>query len=109
MPVLSALLNYHPHLQALSASSPIWAGIDTGYASNRALMFQQLPTAGLPFQFATWAEYESFVAGPADHRRHRRAQRDPLGRAARGPPRHPREPDLRRRLHARPSWPPSPP
>ena len=23
-------------------------------------MFQQLPTAGLPFQFQTWAEYESF-------------------------------------------------
>ena len=61
MPVLSALLNYHPHLQALSASSPIWAGVDTGYASNRALMFQQLPTAGLPFQFSTWEEFESFV------------------------------------------------
>src|SRR4029079_2993428 len=27
----------------------------------RALMFQQLPTAGLPFQFATWPEFESFV------------------------------------------------
>jgi carboxylate-amine ligase len=61
MPVLSALLNYFPHLQALSASSPIWAGVDTGYASNRALMFQQLPTAGLPFQFSTWAEFEGFV------------------------------------------------
>jgi glutamate---cysteine ligase / carboxylate-amine ligase len=61
MPVLSAVLNQYPHLQALSASSPVWAGLDTGYASNRALMFQQLPTAGLPFQFATWAEYESFV------------------------------------------------
>ena len=61
MPVLSALLNYYPHLQALSASSPIWAGIDTGYASNRALMFQQLPTAGLPFQFEKWSEFESFV------------------------------------------------
>ncbi len=61
LPVLSALLTYYPHLQALSASSPIWAGIDTGYASNRALMFQQLPTAGLPFQFTTWAEYEHFV------------------------------------------------
>ncbi len=62
LPVLSALLTYHPHLQALSASSPIWAGLDTGYASNRALMFQQLPTAGLPFQFATWPEYEHFVS-----------------------------------------------
>lgn len=61
MPVLSALLTYFPHLQALSASSPISAGLDTGYASNRALMFQQLPTAGLPFCFDTWAEYESFV------------------------------------------------
>ncbi len=61
MPVLSALLNTYPHLQALSASSPVWAGTDTGYASNRALMFQQLPTAGLPFQFATWPEYEAFV------------------------------------------------
>ncbi|WP_459968105.1 glutamate--cysteine ligase [Nocardioides pyridinolyticus] len=61
MPVLSALLNHYPHLQALSASSPIWAGIDTGYASNRALMFQQLPTAGLPFQFETWAEFEAFA------------------------------------------------
>jgi carboxylate-amine ligase len=39
----------------------MWAGADTGYASNRALMFQQLPTAGLPFQFANWAQFESFV------------------------------------------------
>ena len=62
MPVLSALLTYYPHLQALSASSPLWAGLDTGYASNRALMFQQLPTAGLPFQFETWAQFESFVS-----------------------------------------------
>lgn len=61
LPVLSALLNHYPHLQALSASSPIWAGIDTGYASNRALMFQQLPTAGLPFQFEHWSEFEAFA------------------------------------------------
>jgi len=61
MPVLSALLTYYPHLQALSASSPIWAGVDTGYASNRALMFQQLPTAGLPFQFETWEQFEAFA------------------------------------------------
>ncbi len=61
MPVLSALLTSAPHLQALSASSPIWAGTDTGYASNRALMFQQLPTAGLPFQFTRWEEYEAFA------------------------------------------------
>ncbi len=62
MPVVSSMLNHYPHLQALSASSPMWSGTDTGYASNRAMMFQQLPTAGLPFQFESWAEYEEFVA-----------------------------------------------
>ena len=55
------LLNHYPHLLALSASSPFWDGEDTGYASNRAMMFQQLPTAGLPFHFHTWAEWEGFV------------------------------------------------
>ena len=62
MPVLDSMLRFYPHLQALSAASPFWEGVDTGYASNRALLFQQLPTAGLPFQFATWAEYEHYVA-----------------------------------------------
>ncbi|GAA1482201.1 glutamate--cysteine ligase [Gordonia sinesedis] len=61
-PILTSLLKYYPHLLALSASSPMWAGQDTGYASNRAMMFQQLPTAGLPFQFETWPEFEGFVA-----------------------------------------------
>jgi carboxylate-amine ligase len=61
MPIISSLLNHYPHLLALSASSPYWAGEDTGYASNRAMMFQQLPTAGLPFQFQTWREFELFV------------------------------------------------
>jgi len=61
LPILDGLLNYAPHLQALSASSPWWGGEETGYASNRALMFQQLPTAGLPFQFDKWSEFESYV------------------------------------------------
>lgn len=59
--VLNGLLNHYPHLLALSASSPVWAGVETGYASTRALMFQQLPTAGLPFQFTAWEEYEAFA------------------------------------------------
>jgi carboxylate-amine ligase len=62
LPIIDGLLNYLPHFQALSASSPFWAGESTGYASNRALMFQQLPTAGLPPQFTEWAQYEAMVA-----------------------------------------------
>ncbi|WP_305092596.1 glutamate--cysteine ligase [Prescottella sp. R16] len=60
-PIINALLLKYPHLLALSASSPMWTGVDTGYASNRALMFQQLPTAGLPFQFEGWSQFEGFV------------------------------------------------
>jgi carboxylate-amine ligase len=62
LPIIDGLLTYLPHFQALSASSPFWAGENTGYASNRALMFQQLPTAGLPPQFTDWAQYEAMVA-----------------------------------------------
>ncbi|MDR0366182.1 MAG: glutamate--cysteine ligase [Bifidobacteriaceae bacterium] len=61
LPLIKALLCYVPHLQALSASSPFWAGTATGYASNRALMFQQLPTAGLPIQFDQWEQVEDYV------------------------------------------------
>jgi len=61
LPIIDGLLNYLPHFQALSASSPFWAGESTGYASNRALMFQQLPTAGLPPQFTQWQQYEAMV------------------------------------------------
>ncbi|MGW0181913.1 glutamate--cysteine ligase [Nocardia sp. NPDC003345] len=60
-PILNSLLLSYPHLLALSASSPMWSGSDTGYASNRALMFQQLPTAGLPFQFENWGQFERYV------------------------------------------------
>jgi len=61
LPILGAMLAYVPHLQAFTASSPFWAGIDTGYASNRALMFQQLPTGGLPPQLGAWANFEEVV------------------------------------------------
>jgi len=60
-PIINALAVYLPHLQALSASSPFWAGERTGYASNRALVFQQLPTAGLPWPLKSWAEFEGYI------------------------------------------------
>jgi carboxylate-amine ligase len=66
MAIITSLLNHFPHLLALSASSPFWDGEDTGYASNRAMMFQQLPTAGLPFHFQRWSEWEGFVR-PSPH------------------------------------------
>ena len=62
LPILNALLTRFAHIQSLAASSPVWAGENTGYASNRAMIFQQLPTAGTSRQFQTWAELERFTA-----------------------------------------------
>ncbi len=61
LPLSRAMLTVFAHIQSLSASSPFWAGRDTGYASNRALLFQQLPTAGLPFGFDEWWQLEQYV------------------------------------------------
>ena len=79
MAINTSLLNHYPHLLALSASSPFWDGEDTGYASNRAMMFQQLPTAGLPFHFQTWAGVGRLRSRPEEDRHHRPHERNPLG------------------------------
>jgi carboxylate-amine ligase len=61
LPLMRAMLTYFPHLQALSAGSPYWAGQPTGYASNRSLLFQQIPSSGLPVPFETWQELEAYA------------------------------------------------
>ena len=47
-----------PHLLALSTSSPFWQGEDTGLASYRVSVFDNLPRTGLPPQFDSWQDYE---------------------------------------------------
>ena len=51
-----------PHLLALSTSSPYWQGEDTGLASYRISVFDNLPRTGLPPQFESWTDYERSVA-----------------------------------------------
>lgn len=60
-PIINALMTKFPHLLTLSASSPGWDGIDTGYASNRTMLYQQLPTAGMPYHFDAWEEWVQFM------------------------------------------------
>jgi carboxylate-amine ligase len=55
MPQVSYFL---PHLLALSTSSPFWQGEDTGLASYRVSVFDNMPRTGLPPIFASWSEYE---------------------------------------------------
>jgi len=57
----NALRAYVPHFLALSASSPFWVGTDTGMASSRTTVFENLPTAGLPYVLSGWEEFEGFM------------------------------------------------
>ncbi len=50
-----------PHLLALSGSSPYWEGVDTGLASYRLSVFDNMPRSGLPPKFTDWSEYQRSV------------------------------------------------
>jgi carboxylate-amine ligase len=56
--LMGQLSYFLPHLLALSSSSPFWQGEDTGLASYRLTVFDNLPRTGLPPRFSSWAEYE---------------------------------------------------
>ena len=51
-----------PVLLALSASSPYWEGVDTGYASYRTQWFGRWPVTGMPDAFGSKAAYDGLVA-----------------------------------------------
>jgi carboxylate-amine ligase len=50
-----------PLLLALSANSPYWQGMDTGYESTRVKVFETFPRAGLPPAFPDYAAFEDYV------------------------------------------------
>src|SRR5579862_1036987 len=58
---LDAVGPWLPVVLALSANSPWFAGEQTGMASNRAPVLAELPRAGGPPAFASYAEWESWV------------------------------------------------
>ncbi|WP_295624841.1 glutamate--cysteine ligase [uncultured Corynebacterium sp.] len=60
-PIINALLTNLPHFLALSASSPAWNGQDMGYASNRTMLYRQLPTAGLPPDVGDWESWRAYM------------------------------------------------
>jgi len=45
---------------ALSANSPFWNGFDTGLASARAKVFENLPNTGVPTRFEDFEAFRSF-------------------------------------------------
>lgn len=58
---LDAIVPWLPLVLALSANSPWFAGELTGMASNRAPVLAELPRAGVPPAFASYAEWEAWV------------------------------------------------
>ncbi len=58
---LEGILPWLPVVLALSANSPWFAGALTGMASNRAPVLAELPRAGAPPAFASYAEWEGWI------------------------------------------------
>jgi carboxylate-amine ligase len=59
--VMNSLRYFLPHILALSTNSPFWLGMDTGYKSYRAKVFENFPRTNLPDSFASYSEFENYV------------------------------------------------
>lgn len=58
---MSRIRPWLPALLALSASSPWWDGLDTGFASYRSEIWARWPTAGMPGRFSGADEYDALI------------------------------------------------
>ena len=58
---MNVLRYFTPHILALSSSSPLWEGRNTGLKSYRSAIFKRFPRTGLPAEFSSYSEYKNFV------------------------------------------------
>ena len=59
--LMNSLRYFLPHILALSTNSPFWLGMETGYKSYRAKVFEHFPRTNLPDSFSSYSEFESYV------------------------------------------------
>ena len=59
--VMNSLRYFLPHILALSTNSPFWMGMETGYKSYRAKVFEHFPRTNLPDFFGSYSEFEDYV------------------------------------------------
>ncbi|MGO4213151.1 carboxylate-amine ligase [Terriglobus sp. 2YAB30_2] len=59
--IMNSMRYFLPHILALSTNSPFWLGMETGYKSYRAKVFENFPRTNLPDSFASYSEFESYV------------------------------------------------
>ncbi|MFF5864327.1 carboxylate-amine ligase [Pseudomonas sp. NPDC012596] len=62
MQLINRLLYWLPLLLAMSTSSPLWAGQQTGYMSYRRVICGEWPHMGLPEPLADWGAYQRYRA-----------------------------------------------
>ncbi|GAB6878090.1 glutamate--cysteine ligase [Halorubrum gandharaense] len=65
--VANELRWYMPVMLALSANSPFWNGFDTGLASARAKIFENLPNTGIPSAFADFDAFQQYERRMVEH------------------------------------------
>lgn len=59
--IMNSMRYFLPHILALSTNSPFWLGMETGYKSYRAKVFENFPRTNLPDAFHSYAEFEAYV------------------------------------------------
>jgi glutamate---cysteine ligase / carboxylate-amine ligase len=59
--IMNSMRYFLPHILALSTNSPFWLGMETGYKSYRAKVFENFPRTNLPDSFASYSEFEQYV------------------------------------------------
>jgi carboxylate-amine ligase len=60
--VYNAARSYLPELAALAANSPFFEGADTGLASSRLKLTEDLPRSGIPPAFGSWRDLAEFLS-----------------------------------------------
>jgi glutamate---cysteine ligase / carboxylate-amine ligase len=60
--VYNAARSYLPELAALAANSPFFEGADSGLASSRLKLTEDLPRSGIPPAFDSWKDLAGFLS-----------------------------------------------
>jgi carboxylate-amine ligase len=61
IPLMNQLRTWLPHMLAISANSPFWAGRYSGLRSYRAIVWRRFPRSGVPVVFEAWSGFNAYV------------------------------------------------
>jgi carboxylate-amine ligase len=59
--IMNSMRYFLPHILALSTNSPFWLGMNSGFKSYRAKVFERFPRTNLPDHYESYSEFENYV------------------------------------------------